>query len=160
MTRKHQIKLIRLLAEYYNIKVHFVNALVGGPSGSHGFNYETKEDYISISYDKDMISAFFHELGHSFCYRNGLWPSYHNTNVKVIKGKPRYTKRWLRAKLKTAYRAEVWVDKWAKRELKKYLPKYKYDAGYLGKSWTKKWLKEYLTIRYQYLLSDKRLPEF
>lgn len=42
-----------------------------------------------------MIQTFFHELGHIYCYKHGLWPAYH------------------RDARKTNARAEKWVDRWA-----------------------------------------------
>jgi hypothetical protein len=102
---------------------------------------------ISINSNRNeekFFSALFHEIGHIHCYRNRIWPAYHYNGILT----------WAIAKefKRTAFRAECWVDRWAKKEMKKYFPMLKFDGSYDFK--TKKgkdFLDEYYESFYKQL---------
>lgn len=50
---------------------------------------------------KQMAMTVFHELGHVYCIRNGVWKEFHN--------KTKYP-------YKKAFIAENWIEKWAKKK--------------------------------------------
>lgn len=84
----------------------------------------------------ETLRIFFHELGHIFSLRTGKWKAYHSS-LKTYHDKKNYYKKYLR----TALKAERWVDNWAYNELKKYDKRIKYDFPYYGND-AKKWFYE------------------
>lgn len=50
---------------------------------------------------REMLHTFFHELGHLYCIRHGIWKQFH-------KSKSISTKQ--------IFRVENWVEQWAKKE--------------------------------------------
>lgn len=75
-----------------------------------------------------FIGTLFHELGHVHCVRNNLWPAYHYKSKKIM------TQKDIKAFRLTAHRAECWVDKWGKKEMKKVMPHLKYNMTYKHKN--------------------------
>jgi len=75
---------------------------------------------LKPKYAKDpdtLIGMVMHECGHIHCMNNGLWQAYHNPRNK-------------RAFRLTAWKAEKWIDRWAKAQLRKRFPGVKYKNGY------------------------------
>lgn len=110
------------LAREYGVRLYF-----NGKTNSLG---QARYWGRSISINKDqptasMVSVFFHELGHIHCYDEGKWRSYHNT-------KPPYkmTDREKQLMIRTALRAERWIDRWARREMRKHFPRLRYITNY------------------------------
>lgn len=93
---------------------------------------------ISLYHNKEQItilSTFFHELGHLHCKKRGIWKIYHSCKPSsdMSKSEKQKFKR-------TCLRAEYWVDRWAKKEMKKYYP----DLEYVGlMNYDKKHVKKY-----------------
>jgi hypothetical protein len=90
--------------------------------------------YISVSNLEDrlwILSSIFHEIGHHYCVENGLFKIYHDEKLD--------NKDEIRAYLRTAYRAELFVDKWAQKEFKIWYPELKYMTCYRTKA-EKNWL--------------------
>lgn len=123
-------KQILEIAKFYGVKVIFCK--IGYCSG------EFLVDGKVILLDKNLanFSTFFHELGHYYCVSNGLWEAYH-TDLKRIRNK----KEMARKAYRTGYKAEKWVDRWARREMGMWFPEMIYVAGY-GCNESKKWLHE------------------
>lgn len=138
-----QIELVKRLAKHYRIRVTWLKTknIIG--SGFHAVRRNDRGYYEYIGMDgeeyRDKISTFFHELGHSYCYNNKIWAEYHGAGRVYIRNNRYYrTRKSLRIYIRTAYRAEQWVDRWAKTEMKKWFPYLKYRAGYTTKE-DKKW---------------------
>jgi hypothetical protein len=95
---------------------------------------------ISIKRDQpisDMVSVFFHELGHIHCHDEGKWRSYHNTNPPS-----KLTERERRLILRTGLRAERWIDKWASSEMAKHFPGLRYTSNYGDKATATQFLND------------------
>lgn len=150
--RLNQRRLILKIAKEYGIKVHFYTKegyAIG--IGFHKVNFKKRTDSIHLLYSprvKNLLSVFFHELGHSFCYRNGIYPLYHNFKVRHRKGEPYWSQRELRGKINTGFKAECFVDRWARDEMDKHFPDLIYCAGYLNQPDAKEWLYENHLIQY------------
>lgn len=87
---------------------------------------------------KKRKSTLFHELGHIYCYKNGIYKSYHFGDKKLTKRDNQLIRR-------IGLRAERWVDRWAKKEMKKYFPKERYDESYIKKKNVDIYKKNYLS---------------
>jgi len=122
--RKKSIrKLLKELSIEYNIKLHFTKSL---PDSDGISRYWRNSISISLNQSaKSMLSAFFHEIGHIHCFKNGLWTSYHVNKPLEFLSKKEKIKY-----IKTAVKAEKWVDRWAEKEMKKHFPELKYYRGY------------------------------
>lgn len=121
-------KEIEKLAKKYDIEVIFEKIDDLG-----GYILYDNPKYIFISEDyktkrPDLLRIFFHELGHIHCLRTGKWRAYHSS-FALYNNKNTYYKNYLR----TALKAERWVDKWAYNELQKYDRRIAYDFPYSGK---------------------------
>lgn len=109
---------LKQLAEFYQVKVKIVSL----PDRWEG-RYNVRNQVIEISNtSRSKLSVFFHELGHHFCKRNNIWPSYHQTGVR--------SRRQIKKLIRTAYKAECWVDKWAEFQMAIWFPHLKYRRGY------------------------------
>lgn len=118
----------------YNVQVNF------RVKRFSGLAYEdTSTVSINTNRTEDkFFSALFHEIGHIHCFRNGIFPAYHYTGMLTLEIAKEFKK--------TAFKAECWVDKWAKKEMEKKLPLSVYEISYDLK--TKKG-KEFLDKYYQ-----------
>lgn len=112
--------IIKDLAKQYNVKVVFKR--IPGWAGMY-----TSPDLIEIdSQTSIMLEVFFHELGHYYCWKNKIFPIYHNrAPAKKIN---------FRNVMFTAYRAERWVDDWGKRECRKHFPNFPWQGAYRTKA--------------------------
>lgn len=128
-------KTLKLLRKIYNTKIRVVKR--------NRYTYWGAWNLSDIIYVNsnvstlEFIQTIFHELGHSYCYRNNIWFKYHNYDhaydMKYLSKKKKLALRL------TALKAERWVDKWAKKEYRKYYPntrwrkayRYKYQVKYL-----------------------------
>lgn len=120
------VRELKELAEQYRISVFWEKI----PKYENKIAYCDSPFYITMDVSlknnrAEALCAFFHELGHVKCHRNGLWKTYHNhepdsTNNKDI----------LRKLVYTSLKAERWVDNFAAKELAKYDKRIKYDFPY------------------------------
>jgi hypothetical protein len=133
-------RLLYELALEYDVRLHFTNQ----DNSIHGSaRYWNKS--ISINAKQSgisMLSTFFHEVGHVHCWKNKIWTSFH-----VDKPIIHLTASEKRLYMLTALKAERWVDRWAKKEMKKHFPRKHYIESYLseksGKEFTQS-VKKYL----------------
>jgi hypothetical protein len=133
--------LIRLAKKKYGLKkviwVYNKNYLWWGQS-------QYTEGIVRLNYhalkhdDKLKAQVLFHELGHIWCYENGIWESYHQ------KYEPR-TRREKERFLRTALKAERWIDRWAEKKVKEIYPDHIYRWGYLNKENVKLFKDKHLT---------------
>lgn len=97
-------------------------------------NCDVDKEIITInsllSSRQEILSTFVHELVHCLCYRQGLWSKYHSGEDGMMK---------------TAIKAERYVDRWAARLLYDIDKRLRYLGSYTEGSNTeiKKFLENY-----------------
>jgi hypothetical protein len=100
MNREKTIRFLRQICLQYEVKVVFKSRFNKELEG------EVDIDKQIIYIDKKlprrtMAEAVFHELGHIYCIRKGIWKKFHKgQDYSAIK----------------SFKAENWVEHWAKRE--------------------------------------------
>lgn len=72
-----------------------------------------------------LLNCFYHELGHQYCFVNGLFNVYHNRLVNTAENRSTFKK--------TALKAERYVDKWAEKQFKLNFPQLHYHCSYQNK---------------------------
>lgn len=154
-------EIIKELSKLYKVRVYFYNNRTPG-IGYHRYNKKHGRFYESIHIyekDDDILSIFFHELGHSYCTHNNKFPSYHKLkDGRWINGNYKRNIKGLQNVIRTCYRAECYVDRWADKEMRIWFPDIKYRAGYVGNSDAKNWLNHFHLpyFREALLLKNKR----
>lgn len=129
-----QKEIIKQLAKAYGVKVSYRRMT----KASGYFNAPNRITIdCSPSNQDQLLETFFHELGHYYCYHNRKFSIYHRTLTKKLH------RRRLHALFRTAGRAELYVDKWAERECKKYFPEIEWKGSYRSYS-DRAWLVEEL----------------
>lgn len=129
MRRDMAIKLLRGVCKKYNVRIRFVKM--------RGFDGECSPNGKIIFVNKKlscrgMAQTVFHELGHSYCIKNGIWKQFHkNASYPAIK----------------SFIVENWIEWWAKREWDHYGMRKifgQYQFSYLKKNKKKllKWIKK------------------
>jgi hypothetical protein len=129
--------VIDFLSNHYGVKVDFVDDWDYGSC----YYWENRMEISINQTKKQMISTFFHELGHLYCYNNNIWKSCHSTIL------PENVSTYIRCFLKS----ERWIDNWAHNEVKKWFPKHRYVKTYYNKEgieFTKDHLK-YIKNKYK-----------
>jgi hypothetical protein len=80
-----------------------------------------------------LASICLHEMCHIWCLRRGIYPTYHrDTRCKTIKDYQNY--------LRTAFRAECYVDNMAHKNIQQFFPGIRFIYGYKNKRKVK-WFK-------------------
>jgi hypothetical protein len=99
-----------------------------------------------------LMSTLIHEVAHILCSRNKVWNAFHNYPH------PSYlTEKQILAVLSTAWKAECYVEKMAKRMMAELYPGYLFIIGYGRRKIDKTWFdKEFLGL-YRKELRKKRL---
>jgi hypothetical protein len=124
MTRPVSRKIISELALLYGVRLHFEKTRKQHGEARYWINS------ISVNLNQSgisMLSTFFHEIGHVYCYQKGIWKSFHiNKPLEDLTNSER--KKYIA----TALKAERWVDRWAEKEMKKHFPRLKYMETYLS----------------------------
>ena len=121
--KKEIVKIFRLLCKEQNIKLILVKNKKF--AGEYSRDKKDKKYYIklNITQRKELLPAIlFHELGHHYCYKNGLWKIYHSTHALNEQDANRYKR--------TALKAEKWVDDWGEKECKKLFKNVNYYKPY------------------------------
>lgn len=117
------------ISKIYNVSVYFKSLTISGYCNS-----ETEQIFIDSNLtDKETIySVLLHELGHVIAKREGKYPLYHQSYKKP-------TKRQAQGIIRTAYRAEKYVDMWAEKEFYKLFPNLEFQESYRTEA-ERKWL--------------------
>lgn len=134
LTKRITRKIIVELALLYGVRLHFEKT-----KNQHG-EARYWSNSISINLNQSgvsMLSTFFHEIGHVYCFQKGIWKSFH-----VDKPIEELTEVEKKKYLSTALKAERWVDNWGKREMKKHFPHLQYIDSYLCKDSGNKFTKQ------------------
>lgn len=146
LTYEKKLELIKWFSEFYKVKVKIVKLkdnMLGGVSTTHRI----------INLDKGhpaILNGFFHELGHLYCINKGLWRCYHH-----MKSEKDLTKSELLCAIRTAMKAELWVERWGNTEFHAWFPKMKLYVVYDlpdGRDWLK---KEVIGLYKKYLIKKK-----
>jgi hypothetical protein len=134
INKRMAIKILRELALEYEVRIHITSSYL-----DFGFAlYWNNSIMVSMNQSApSMFSTFFHEIGHIYCWNNSLWTSYH-----CNKSYDHLTKKEKKKIIMTGLKAERWVDKWAKVEMKKHFPNIKYQPGYSTKEDGDSFLRE------------------
>ena len=123
-----EISECRRLAKHHGIKVYFKYLkcdVAGCAFCKEGIIYLNR----NLRHRSTILSVYFHEYCHIWCYRNGKWKRYHeNHDPKLY--------------LSSAVKAERFVDRMAEHELFVYDARVKYVSGYKGM--TSKEMREFL----------------
>lgn len=125
---------LRRLAGIYAVRLYF-NTQTDSLGQSRYWNRS-----ISIQHSLTpprALSVFFHELGHIHCYEEGKWASYHNPKPPAS-----FTHDEKRLIVRTALRAERWVDRWARQEMRRHFPGVRYHSNYGDPRVASRFLKE------------------
>lgn len=149
-SKQKQLEIIAYLAAIYNIDVRIRKRMDAG--GYHS-NWKERE-WIQIHEDqKDLLTVFFHELGHSYCFRNHIWLAIHRG--ASYRGRTKYfTSEVARKKIKTGLKAERYVENWADQEMRKWFPNLRYEYAYYDKG-VENWYKNEFLDRYRRLLKRR-----
>ncbi len=142
-------KILQIL-EYYKIRnLEISTSPYDIYDGSYYFHGQKIKINILRS-SRTVINTIFHELGHHYCYVNGIYNGYH------IKKSDKYWTRKEKIKyIQQAYKAEKWVENWAEVEQKKYFPKVKFDNNFKSKKFNLLTFKKQYTNRYRKQLKTK-----
>lgn len=115
------IEELQIISKHYKVKVNFSKKL---PDWVDGLSHKKNGFTVSIKGNKtqeQIVSTFFHELGHVYCKRNKIWNAYHQPHD--------HSKQRVR---RTALKAELWIDRWAIKEMNKWFPDLKYTGSYIN----------------------------
>lgn len=135
MNREKTIRFLRQICTQYDVKVIFKAKLHKDIDGEA----DTKNEVIFINKNlsrKCMAEAVFHELGHIYCVRKGKWKKFHEDNdYSAIK----------------SFRAENWVEHWAKREwdawgMRKMFGQYRFTYLKSEQKHLIKWIQAYFKV--------------
>ena len=138
--------LIDSICDFYKVKMYVLPDKKGA---LHGHAHPNSNVFCMSNRKtlNGLLSSSFHEIGHCIAFRNGKFIPYHNGSYSV-----EYLKRY-------AYKAELYVDKWAEKEFYKMFPNKKYQKSYRTKK-DKIWLmKYYLNPSKKEKCYDKCYPE-
>lgn len=122
ITKSNVETIIRSLSKQYKVKTTFSKSIK-----SRGLSRYWRRSITinSTCAPIEQMSIFFHELGHIFCYDNGLWKNYH---LEKYPGDMTLEEKLLC--YNTALKAERWIDRWAKKEMKKHYPDLTFVLSY------------------------------
>lgn len=136
---KRSVAELQKLADHYGVDLQMFK---GEKNDVRGVTAPPNHIFINNSL-KEARHVFFHELGHVFCFKNGVYPEYHSVpktrqDAKLFK--------------QTAYEAECYVDLWARDEMLKWYPDLEYEFGYYGVPESKELLMDYIEEQLKDLL--------
>lgn len=135
MNREKTIQFLRQICLQYDVKVKFRSKFHKDLEGEA--DVENEIIYIDKKLPrKALAEAVFHELGHIYCFRKGIWKKFHKErDYSAIK----------------SFKAENWIEHWAKREwdawgMRKLFGQYRFS--YLKSEQKKlvKWIKKHFSI--------------
>jgi hypothetical protein len=115
-------RIISELSKTYGVRVYYSKYLDISGEARYWKGTMTLSSNQNVG---NILSAFFHELGHIYCYRNNKWTSFHNPKTPDKMSEVEKT-----LLCKTALRAERWVDNYGKKEMFKYFPNISYSVAY------------------------------
>ncbi len=143
------LKEIKRLSKAFGVK-RIVILKRPGMYGKSFLNTDSIGLSIDLFNDVDCLySIAFHEFGHIWCKNNGKFKIFHNCAKKDLTEYEKYII------VKTAWKAEVYVDKWAKAQLNQSHPNIKFTGNYINATkhskqvWKDSWLSQFKTSEFQ-----------
>ncbi len=124
------IREARKFAKLHNCKVLF-KPIKGAVAGYCDLETDTVTINSYLSSRSEILSALAHELSHCIAYRKGLWQAYHDNKDDMMK---------------TAIKAERYIDRMAERLLFEFDARVRYLGAYLDSS--NEEIKEFLENYY------------
>lgn len=109
---------LRKLGKQYGVKVLF-RRLPKDLAGQSDYEKNTIIVNNLLVSRQAILSAAMHEIGHCVCHQNGTFYDYHHTENDETR-------------MKTALKAERYVDRWASFHLYFYDKRLKYIPSYSG----------------------------
>jgi len=135
----------------FNLKLNYDSCLANIPGMSNQSTKTITMNCIVADTYKRFLSVLFHELSHLIAGQNGHFNIYHNK----IDMEP--TKENLNKLRRTALKAEMFVDKKAKKLMKSYFPDVPYmKTGYKSKN-GRAWLKTIIEALIKSKLNSKEI---
>jgi hypothetical protein len=122
ITKRNIKKILNELAEQYSVRLHYT---LSSPHCGYARYWNNSITVSCRQSAVDMLCTFFHEIGHIYCWEKSLWSSYH-THKELDNLTALEKKKYIR----TALKAERWVDRWAKKEMKRHFPNIRYNPSY------------------------------
>lgn len=123
------IKKLRVIAKSYGMRLHTKPQM----SCQGEYAHTKRTAWINLSQTEDqLVSTFFHELGHHIDYSNGKFAKFYDNRSSLAT---------LRA---ISLRAERHADWVGQKLCKKYFPHVRYEKAYRNRE-DVEWLKDYLT---------------
>jgi hypothetical protein len=122
MDRASIKNLLRSLTRKYGVRLYF-NKKTESLGQARFWNRS-----ISVCSEQgpcEMVSVFFHEIGHIHCHDSRKWVGYHNDTP--VCNMSQVEKRLI---VMTAVRAERWIDRWAMAEMAMHFPEMPYTSNY------------------------------
>lgn len=125
------------MAVEFDVKVEFCNIW------DRGECYVTQRRIVISTFEQtpeEMLCTFFHELGHIECSNRKIWTVYNTLPFSNM------SKSDKSSYIRTALKAERWIDKWASKKIKEYFPTINYTLTYFeseGVEYMKDHLKEF-----------------
>lgn len=115
--------IIKTIKRKYTVKIKYKKHM----DNMAEYDDNDKTIFVNTKYKNNpdiLIPLLFHELGHKHCFENNLFYHYHmETDLRLFR--------------LTALKAERFVDRWAKKEMKKYNLGIEYPMFYYDKDRTK-----------------------
>lgn len=111
-------KYLRQIASFYGCRVRFIR--------KHGGFYHG--EFIEVGRGNtlsEILSIFFHELGHFKNWKTGKFAVYHDPKSKILKQIPDLWKR-----VRYALRAEIYTEKVGRELQREWFPGIRYHAFY------------------------------
>lgn len=139
-------RAIKIVQEH-GVGVRFIDTgdLVSGGA-------DIPKGYIEIGLDLTkpniIISTLFHELGHFYCYDKNIYKEFHHGFFRTD-----ITEEQFKSMLRTAIKAERYVDEWAKKKMKEHFPHLRFTYTYRAKN-SKKWVNDYLYSSFEKPIID------
>jgi hypothetical protein len=140
MNREKTIRFLRQICLQYEVKVVFRSKFDRELDGEA----DTEKEIIYIDKKlprRAMSEAVFHELGHIYCVRKGIWKKFHKEHdYSAIK----------------SFKAENWIEHWAKREwdawgMRKFFGQYRFAYLKSEKQKLIKWFEKKFKLPRIYL---------
>lgn len=124
MDNRVKIKILEI-EKFYKIQIIFIKKPDWLGLENHWDNIIYINNNLKYNYTR-LMSTVIHDVGHIYCYRNGLFKNFHTKKLFIEDLNPQEKKAYCLIALK----AERYIDRWAMKELKKWDINLTYFANY------------------------------
>lgn len=140
ISRNRDVQRAIQIVKQHGVDIKFLKLAKKDGAQPNGYASLQNNCIIVNSMCKDIekiISILFHELGHFYCYDKKVFKEYHYGWYKEA------SEEGIKNMLRTAIKAERYVDNWGKEKMKEHFPHLKFKPGYTG-NWAKSWILNHL----------------